>query len=87
MRLPLTEEGTAVLESVIFTLAVMFSDSCLGVAQPGEVCLQVLTPGTYSVVVRAEDGRKEALERRCASDAQTPCREQRVQGVVGLPDP
>jgi hypothetical protein len=83
----LTEEVTPVLESVVFTLAVVFSDSCLGVPQPGELCGQVLTPGTYSVVVRAEDGRKEALERRCATDVQIPCREQQIPGVAGLPDP
>ncbi len=74
----------AVLESVVFTLAVVFSDSCLGAPQPGELCLQVHTPGTYSVVVRAEDGAKAILERRCASDMQVPCREQRIRGVVGL---
>ncbi len=83
---PLREEVRAVLESVVFTLAVVFSDSCLGASQPGELCLQVLTSGIYSVVVRAEDGRKVVVERRCVSDGQTPCREQAVQGVVGLHD-
>jgi hypothetical protein len=72
------------LESVVFTLAVMFSDSCLGAPQPGELCLLVLTPGTYAVVVRAEDGAKTVVERRCAGEVQMPCREQRVRGIVGL---
>jgi hypothetical protein len=43
--------GVSVEEvTVISAKAVTFSDSCLGAAAPGEMCLQVLTPGLIIVL-------------------------------------
>ncbi len=37
--------------------AVEFNDSCLGLAGPGEMCLQVITPG-YRVDLQTPDGER-----------------------------
>jgi hypothetical protein len=72
------------LEAVVFTLAVMFSDSCLGAPEPGELCFRVLLPGSYSVLVRDAAGERTVVERRCADDDAFPCRERAVPGITGV---
>jgi hypothetical protein len=72
------------LEAVIFTLAVMFSDGCLGAPEPGEGCLAVNVPGSYSVLVRDEAGQRSVFERRCADDNSIPCHERLVPGITAV---
>ncbi|MBI1846740.1 MAG: hypothetical protein HY294_12505 [Candidatus Rokubacteria bacterium] len=48
-------------EVVLFSVMVMFPDSCLGVAPPGVMCAQVLTPGTLQIVRKGD----AIYERRC----------------------
>lgn len=59
---------TATAVSLVFTEAVEWPDACLGAATPGQMCLQVVTPG-YRVIFNATDAAGKQSQYEVHTDA------------------